>query len=271
MTTPFPGTRDDQLGWLFALRGLPAAKRAGIKVSGGGAHQSKTMMLRELEALLASAEHRGLDESVGAATAENLLGKASASASESSIRHLTSLYGLSSVPAVTRALIQLWRQADEGRPHLALLCALARDPLLRDTAALVLQTRPGDTLTSGDFEAVLERAHPGRFSPAMRRSLAQNCASSWAQSGHLAGKVKKVRHQINATPEAAAYATLLASLAGFGGPAILTSPWFAVLDASSEEQLGLLRRAQGRGLVRIRSAGGVFDLEASPELTAQVA
>jgi hypothetical protein len=59
---------------------------------------------------------------------------------------------------------------------------------------------------------------------------------------------------------AAAYAAWLATLAGFGGPALLDSPWLAVLDRPREERLALLRQAEGLGLARVRAAGDVLEI-----------
>jgi hypothetical protein len=94
----------------------------------------------------------------------------------------------------------------------------------------------------------------------MLKSLAQNCASSWTQSGHLVGKVNKRRALAEPSPEAAAYAALLGSLAGFGGPALLQSPWMRVLDRSETDLLALLRRAESVGLAQVRAGGGVIQI-----------
>jgi hypothetical protein len=107
----------------------------------------------------------------------------------------------------------------------------------------------------------------GRYRPTTLKSLAQNCASSWTQSGHLRGTRNKKRVRANATPEAAAFAVLLARRAGFGGPTLMNSTWLNVLDVAPEERMSLLRLAQGRGLVRVRQAGSVLDIEPSAELT----
>jgi hypothetical protein len=94
----------------------------------------------------------------------------------------------------------------------------------------------------------------------MLKSLAQNCASTWTQAGHLVGRVRKRRIPTIATPEATAYAALLGALAGFGGPALLASPWMEALDRSEPELLNLLRSAEGAGLLRLRAAGGVIEI-----------
>lgn len=255
----------------FDLRAPSQAASAGLRVSGGGGHQSKTMMLSELAAILDLAETRGMSGALAAASDENTLGKVTTSAAKSALINLNKLYALKERPPVTRALARLWTSDVASRPLLALLCALARDPLLRDTASTVLNTPLGGRIGTKEVAAALAARHPDRFSAAMLRSLAQNCASSWTQSGHLSGKNVKLRTLVEATPEAAAFAAFIAQEAGFGGPAILASPWMAVLDASQEERLSLLRRAQGRGLVRVRHAGAVFELQISPDLTAELA
>ena len=256
----------------FAIHGaIGTAEAAGLRLTGGGGHQSKTMMLSELTTILASSETRGLAQAISAVQGENLLGKSSTAAAISALKNLFSLYGLKAPPAITRAMIRLWVGDVPSRPILAVLCALARDPILRDTALPVLTAPIGQRFGAKELTEILTDKHAGRFSFATLRSLGQNCAATWTQSGHLTGRVTKVRTPIEATPEAAALAALIAQAAGFGGPTVLTSAWMAVLDAPPEEQLGLLRRAQGRGLVRVRHAGAVFELQVSPELTAELA
>jgi hypothetical protein len=102
----------------------------------------------------------------------------------------------------------------------------------------------------------------------MLRSLSQNCASSWTQSGQLNGKVRKERARPSISPAAAAYAALLGSLAGFGGPALLASPWLAVLDRSDGEVLTLLRKAEAHGLLRLRAGGDVIEIEVRRHMAA---
>lgn len=256
----------------FAIRDLEGpATVAGLRLSGGGGHQSKTMMLSELTTILGVAEGRGLLEAIAAVQNENLLGKHSTAAAVSALKNLASLYSLKAPPPITRAMVRLWRDSPESLPLLAILCALARDPILRDTAHAVLASPLGSSVGTSDLSHALAKKHQDRFSFSTLRSLGQNCAATWTQSGHLSGRVRKVRTRVEATPEAAAFAAFIAQSAGFGGSAVLTSPWMTVLDVSPDEQLGLLRRAQGRGLVRVRHAGAVFEFQISPQLTADFA
>ncbi len=144
---------------------------------------------------------------------------------------------------------------------LALLAALARELLLRDSAEIILSAPLGTPVRASELAALFERCYPGRYTPKMLRSLSRNCASSWTQSGHLRGKVRKERSRPAVSSAAAAYAALLGSLAGFGGPALLACPWLAVLDRSEGEVLALLKKAEALGLLRLRAGGDVIEIE----------
>ena len=244
--------------WFGPRTNSTAMTAFGLRLAGGGAHQSKTMMLQELEALLAT----GLIDSSElkrAVIENNALGKATATTRILTYRHLASLYSLSRTP-IFQVLSGLWKIDRAGHRLLALLVALGRDPLLRDTAAPILAAAIGEPFPRTLFETALTEAHPGRFSENMLRSLARNCASTWTQAGLLEGKVRKIRRRVSATPQAVALAALLATASGFGGPAILSSMWMRVLDLSPERALDLLRQAEGLGLARVRSAGDVTEI-----------
>ncbi|TIS70683.1 MAG: hypothetical protein E5W94_33990, partial [Mesorhizobium sp.] len=74
---------------------------------------------------------------------ENVLGKATASGRESVFRNLSSLYGLSTVPPLTKVFFRL-ASLDVGSQALfALMIALARDPLLRASAGTVIPAQVG--------------------------------------------------------------------------------------------------------------------------------
>ncbi len=237
----------------------------GFRSGAGGAHQSKTMMLSELTTLL-SAQPRDGETLKRLTISENILGKSSSAARQSVLGQLKKLYGLGGKSTVTAGLIALWAIDPQGRPLLALLCALARDPLLRDSANVILDAPSGDRVGAAEISSRIAALHPERFSPAMLKSLAQNCASSWTQSGHLVGKVKKLRTRAGPTPVVAAYAAFLASLSGFGGPALIASPWLDILDSTINERLSLLRRAEAQGLLNVRAAGEVVEVVLDPLL-----
>jgi hypothetical protein len=250
------------LAW-FARDGRVAALGLlGFRFAPGGVHLSKTMMLAELRAALDGADGGGLTKVERAVLVGNVLAKPTGTARRLALSRLNTLYGINKALPVQAAALQLWERTESGRPSLALLCTLAREPLLRDTGAVILSAPVATPIRWPDLAAALEARHPGRYSPKMLKSLAQNCASSWTQSGHLKGKVAKRRSAAEPSPEATAYAALLGELAGFGGPALLQSPWMAVLDRAETDLLSLLRRAESIGLVRVRAGGGVVQISA---------
>jgi hypothetical protein len=252
--------------WIMPHADLAAAERFGLRLWGGGTHQAKTMMLREISTFLDS--FAGSADSRSLIIDANVLNKRTASSRLVTFRHLSALYGIEKMPIITLALASLWQRDQQGRPLLALLCALARDPLLRDTLKPVLDTPVGIPVRWPALAAVFEQKHPGRFSPKMLKSLAQNCASTWTQSGHLWGAVRKQRIRAEATPYAASYAALIATVCGFGGPALLDSAWLKALDLEHDRALELLRRAEGHGLVRVRAVGDVIEVSVRQSMAA---
>ena len=164
--------------------------------------------------------------------------KATSNTRKLTFKHLASLYGLLEQPLLTKALLKIWPSDVQGRRLQALLVALARDPLLRVTAPAIMSGSVGQSLRYPQLQDALFTAFPERFSDKMLRSLAQNCASSWTQSGYLNGAVKKLRQRVTATPATVAFATLIATASGFGGPAILSSGWIRVLDLKPETGAG---------------------------------
>jgi hypothetical protein len=232
--------------------------RMGVKPCGGGPHQSKTMMFSELALLLASG---------GAATPNdaiirgNVLGKPSVRSRQAALHRLQQLYGIGEAWPICTALRRLWDQDPSGRPSLALLCALARDPTLRDGASAVLDASLGEHVRWPLLAAAFEARHPGRLGEKMAKSLAQNAASSWTQAGYLEGAVRKSRIRAKPTPAVAAYAALIAEVCGFGGARLIECRWLDVLDRPAEDRLALLRQAEGAGLARVRSAGDVLEID----------
>jgi hypothetical protein len=142
---------------------------------------------------------------------------------------------------------RLWARDPPGQPMLALLCALARDPTLRDGAAAVLDASLGEPVRWLALAATFEAHHPGRLGEKMAKSLAQNAASTSTQTGFLRGAVRKERIRAVVTPTAAAYAALIASFCEFGGMRLVECRWLDVLDQQVEGRIALLRQAEGLG------------------------
>ena len=253
--------------WLLPTADCVRLGELGVKSAGGGPHQSKTMMFADLSSLFASGRFQNPESAI---VSDNLLGKPSTRAREAALYRLQQLYGVGGKDPIWRVLQALWSREPSERPLVALLTALARDPLLRDGASAVLDASPGQRVRWPDIAATFEAANPGRLSEKMAKSLAQNAASSWTQAGFLRGAVRKERVRSNPTPVVAAFAALLSSLCGFGGQRLLNSRWLSVLDRPIEDRLALLRQAEGLGLVRVRSAGDVLEMDVRRPMAEQL-
>ena len=233
----------------------------GFKNGDTSVHTARTMMLAELTTLFSVVPAEGAREDYfRAAIEDNALGKKSMVTRRSTVKHLAELYALTPAEPLFRNLRRLWPQAGLGRPALALLCASARDPLLRLTAPNVLKAKEGATIARGDVEQVIATLAHGRFSPKTIRSVAQSTSSTWTQAGHLTGRAKKVRSRPRVTREAVAYALFLGYLCGLRGPALFTTFWASLLDRRPEEILTLAEEASAAGLLSLRQAGPVVDV-----------
>ena len=141
----------DPFAWLGPKPSRTTMAAFGFRLNRGGAHQSKTMMLAELQALLVTPS-RAPKAMRDAVVVDNVLGKRTANTRKLTYRHLASLYGLKDRPPLTRLLLALWQQHPASRPLIALLVALARDPLLRDTARVVVEASIGMSVQRPVFE-----------------------------------------------------------------------------------------------------------------------
>jgi hypothetical protein len=238
-----------------------SATRAGFRFGNKGTHSSRTMMLHELRAVLAATPADATrSEYAEAIVAGNCLGKQTTATRRLTNQRLAELYALDPACAVFRVLRRLWPLDEPGRPLLALLVAVARDPLLRATAPTVIVMAVGSELQRAALRQALREVVGGRFNDAVLDKIVRNVASSWAQAGHLQGRTFKVRRGVEATPASLAFALYLAHLAGFRGEDLLTSGWTAVLDCSPVAARSLALDAKRAGLIDLRAADHVLEL-----------
>jgi hypothetical protein len=229
----------------------------------GGPSTSQTIMVSSLQRLLAIVPPDSPAVSYRAAVMdENVLGKQTASGREWAFRQLRRFYALNPQSLLFRALRDLWEHDRAGQPLVALLCALARDPVLRASAAVIATTEPGEVITSGEFEAAIEAKFPGAYKEITRRTTAQKVASSWDQSGHLHQEKPggKIRTRACPTPTAVTYALMLGYLEGARGQSLFKTLWTSVLDQPISQLMDLTATASQAGLLEFRSAGGIVEV-----------
>ena len=253
----------------YSPPGLSLDRTLGFREGARGTHTSRTMMSAELARLLeAQADTSSVERVV---VDDNVLGKATMSGRLLTLQRLRELYGLDRDIPLFRILVELWRREPRALPHLAILAALARDPLLRVTARSILALPEGGELARNEVRHALLSAVGTRLSPATLDKVVRNVGSSWSQSGHLEGRTFKKRHLITATPAALAFALWLAQAAGFSGDDILSNGWVSTLDLNPDGGRALLERVRATGLVDVRQLGPRLEIDASRLLTRSAA
>ncbi len=223
-------------------------------------HASKTMMLSELSLLLDAVPTDGSEDDYRRAVLEdNVLLKKSDSTRKKSLRHLRELYGLDGQDLLFTVLRTLFDHDPASLPLLALLTAVGRDSLLRSTAPLILETPAGAPVGADSLSEVVAEAFPDRLTPITLESVGQRTASSWTQSGHLKGKVNKIRVRAVASVGAVVYALFLGHLSGIRGLPLFETLWARLLDAPEHELDSLAFAASQRGWMEYRRMGEVAE------------
>ena len=229
----------------------------------GGTNTSHTIVVPALEQLLGSVgRHADAEAYERAVLDQNVLGKDTTGARTRTLRYLRELYLLRPDSILFRALRDLWTDEIGGRPLLAGLCALARDAVFRASAAAVLETDPGDEVTSADLAIAVEKVYPSAYSESTLEKIGRNTFSSWEQTGHLRAlaRTEKVRSRPTCTPASVAYALLLGHLEGVRGAALFDTLWSRTLDHPRSHLIDLATVASQRSMIDFRHSGGVTDV-----------
>jgi hypothetical protein len=249
----------------LSLLGFPPTSQAleafGLKFTSGGAHIGRTMMLPELGAVLA-----GVPQGSGAADyreailQNNVLGKTTDSTRRESLRRLRELYALDEAIPIFGLLRKLQALDPTGVALLALQVAWARDPFLRATTQTVLEASEGERVETASLARALEETFPNRYSETSRNKTARNAASSWTQSGHLAGRAKKTRQHVKPTVVAVTMAFFLGDISGYPGAAVFSNPWCRLLDLDADRAKALGFDAHRASLLNLRAVSDVVEL-----------
>jgi len=218
-------------------------------------------MLDELAALLANMGPQTLKGQYSNAIIEgNCLAKNTVATRRLTSQRLTELYALDSSVQIFRVLRHLWDVQENGRPLLALLCAIARDPLLAATIPAVLGLPAGADFLRTPMKDALRDSVGERLNEAILDKVTRNAASSWTQSGHLEGRTLKKRKIVEATPSSVSFALFLAHKAGLRGQDLFNSAWMAILDCAPATGQQLALEAKSIGLIDLRMAGSIIDI-----------
>ena len=248
-----------------ALLEFPGSNRSvesfGFKVSDGGAHISRTIMLSEIGRLLATTRpEASMEDYRRAVVDENVVGKATETTRQKTFRHLRELYALSSKAPIFSVYRQLMKIDPQSAPLLSLLIAWARDPLLRATTPAILGATAGERVRGDDLQQALIEAYPHQYSANNLGKIARNASSSWTQSGHLKGRTNKIRSRLEPRPAAMTFALILGHVAGIAGAQLFSSIWCRLLDLNSSEARSLAEQAHRQELITLRAVGSVVEI-----------
>lgn len=179
-------------------------------------------------------------------------------------------------------LPEAWEADSEGRPLLAIVCACARDPLLRMTASVILEAPVVSVVGAVDFSDAVREAAPHRFSPTNLKAIGNRTCFSWTQSGHLIGGKTRTRahpvvsavrseraHILSSRPRRAHTHSFWADLPVLAARSY--SPRFGRRFSMRPEKFYTIwpPRASRRGWIDLRRAGSVVDVSFSKLLTPQ--
>jgi len=244
--------------------------RYGFRTGIGGVHQSRTIMLADLQLLLSEIPAQATTlEYKSKIIDQNLLGKPTLKARTLAFQHLKDLYALDPQIPIFREMRRLWDIEESAQPFLALCCALARDPFLRLSVDFILQKLPGETVSRKETEELIRQKHPGKLSPGCIKSCAQTINGTWTQAGFLSGKAKKLRVVPTIHPVGVAYALFLGWLEGYSGQLLLTSVWARLCSPSQQDFENMAFNAAKRGLFIFRKVGEIVDIRFDGWLTEQ--
>ncbi|MDA8427646.1 MAG: hypothetical protein M0T70_00125 [Geobacteraceae bacterium] len=237
------------------------AQRAGFRFGAKGTHTSRTMMFDELTSVLSAVEYKASRKEYAAAIVDNnCLAKPTTATRRLTNQRLGELYGLDPSIPIFRVFRRLWDIDESGRRLLALLCAVARDPLLASTASAILTLSDGAEYNRNPVKDALRDLVGERLNDDILDKVVRNIASSWSQSGHLEGRTFKKRRLVRATPATVAFALYLANLVGFRSLELFTSGWMTLLDCHLSQARDLAMEAKQLNLIDLRMSGDVLEI-----------
>ena len=240
------------------------AEKAGFRFGDKGTHTSRTIMFEELSTLLkcTSPTFSRADYTTHIIE-QNCLAKSTAATRRLTNQRLGELYALNTSVPIFRVLLRLWALDERARRLLALTCALARDPLLAASAPVIMSLSEGREFLRDPLKEAIRNHVGDRLKETIIDKVVRNIASSWSQSGHLEGRTFKKRRRVEPRAVNIAYSLFMGYMAGFRGQELFSSGWITVLDCTPSAAMELALDAKRMGLIDMRTAGGVIELNLS--------
>jgi hypothetical protein len=225
----------------------------GFRLGARGTHSSRTIMLAEISTLLGFSD--SISDLSNKILEENILAKPTSSGRRLALQRLREIYALQPRLRMFSVFFSLAQLSKPAIPQLALLMALARDPLLRSSADAVVGLELGAELSRDKMRDAVGRATGSRLNPSIADKVCRNAASSWAQAGLLEGRTFKRRVKLRAEVSAFVFGVWLANSAGLSQDDIPSSFWMRVLDMELRDWPRLVEQARANGLIIVRQQG----------------
>ena len=237
--------------------------RLGFHLEGRSSHNARTIMLKELQLLLKKVDIKNArkEDYLYAIIEDNCLGKRSGITRKLSAEHLVNLYTLDSNFAIFKALLFFWQRDVLGHSLLALLCACCRDYILSLLIPHILKIPQGSTISKRVLEEYLESKKPGKFTQSTLESSVRNVIASLSKSGHITGKVNKIRSCAIATPGSVSYALFLGHLTGERGQSLFKTAYAKLLDCPMERMIELTETASRSGWIVFKHIDNIFEFQ----------
>jgi hypothetical protein len=124
--------------WVMPHVDIGHAEQFGLRLRGGGTHQSKTMMFSEISAYWSRAEASS-SHARSLIVDANVLNKRTVATRIVTFRHLNALYAIETMPTITKALAALWKLDGKGRPLLVKEQTLVQPFVYRPTERVELR------------------------------------------------------------------------------------------------------------------------------------
>lgn len=238
----------------------PLAEKHGFRLGAKGTHTSRTMMFTELAALLREVKPEcERDEYADNVILSNVLAKATFATRKLTNQRLGELYGLDPKVPPFRVLRKLWDIESSAQPQLALLLAVARDPILMGTADYIISMKLDDELSRTSLKESISNVVSNRLNDSILDKVARNVASTWAQSGHLVGRTFKIRTSVKPNAVSIAFALYMGHLAGLRSDELLKSGWVRLLDCNPVKARELAFEATRLQLIDVRAPGDYLE------------
>ena len=237
------------------------ASSFGFVVEGLGPHSGRTIMLKDVRYLFKTCPQIAKNGDYRRAILDdNVLLKRTGAARKEAYVRLKRLYSLDPEILLFSVFRQLWDQEPQSQSLLTLLYAIARDPILRATTELVLDTPIGKALFASDFENVVSAKFPDQLNPNTLASIGRNTASSWTQSGHFKGRSQKERIQAISHSTTVTFALLFGYLCGQRGEVLFNTTWVRLLDSPVHELHAKAQLASKQGWLEYKKVAQVTEI-----------